>query len=209
VADPIPLTDPSGTVRSYICGTCLRIGSGAEFMGGERLTDEQIEHARKDCRDEATRCCSCRECGTPTTRRVDWSILCERCEPVVREREREAELKHATRDERLRAAQAEALKLSTDPIAAQALALEISGLSEKYYCASWLIDCEYTLWSFVQGAPRDWGFGEVTEEECAFLKGMSERAGGWIVWDDEVGGELFVPADEWTRRYAERTTDNV
>ena len=72
-------------------------------------------------------------------------------------------------------------------------------LSEDYYCAGWLVGLEDHLWAMVQGGDRHFGVGEVTVEEVARLRELSERAGGWWAW--RVGeGARFVPMAEWLAR---------
>jgi len=53
----VPLTDPQGTIRGWMCGTCLHPGGHSERLIG--LFDERmIESARCD----AEACCRCWEC---------------------------------------------------------------------------------------------------------------------------------------------------
>ena len=89
--------------------------------------------------------------------------------------------------------------------AAEALAIHMSNISEDYYCAGWLCGLEFTLWAMVQGGDRRFGLGTVTEDEIATLRSLSERAGGWIVWDDDhdplKSGRAFVTHEEWAVMY--------
>lgn len=79
---------------------------------------------------------------------------------------------------------------------------KMSAISEYCYCAGWLDGLEYSLWSFVQEGPRNWGQREVTQNDIDELKLLSEICGGWIVWDDKYK-ETFVHMNTWRGLYAE------
>jgi hypothetical protein len=83
------------------------------------------------------------------------------------------------------------------------LALFMSELSERCYCAGWLDGCEFSLWGFVLNGPGKWGMGEVYVEDVARLKTLSEKCGGWIAWPDNANGETFVAIGDWLRQLAE------
>ncbi len=76
------------------------------------------------------------------------------------------------------------------------LAELMGDISEDCYCAGWMMGLEHALWAMVLGGPREYGMGEVTEEQVARLKQLSDACGGWIVWS-EGDGETFVPLEEW------------
>lgn len=80
----------------------------------------------------------------------------------------------------------------------------MSDISEDHYCAQWLVDLEYTLWSMVQGGSRQFGFGEVSEDNIKDLKYLSERIGGWIYWNDTTHQSEFIDSISWSRMYQER-----
>ena len=94
---------------------------------------------------------------------------------------------------------------------AQRLLARVMGdLSEEYFCAGWLTDCEYALWGdltgrAVAGVPR-WN---ITDEEKAELRLAHEVAGGWIVWSDEVGGRKFLSDVDWLRHLAARSAEST
>lgn len=186
---PIPLTAPDGRLFGYACARCLHIKSSIE--GG--TFESRLQHSLED----ALRCCSCRDCGKPLKRR--WQ--CDDCAKAEREKW-DAHLE-ATRPERdaEQARRDEALAKSNDRNAALLLQSLMSGISEEYYCAGWLIGLEEILWSMVVGSRREFGMGKVTEDEVAQLKQLSEQAGGW--WHYVEGdGETFITAEEWTTKYA-------
>jgi hypothetical protein len=89
------------------------------------------------------------------------------------------------------------------PYLQEALYMLMSDISEECYCAGWLIDNEFRLWSAVADPAddRQYGMGEIEPEQIAKLKELSELVGGWIVWKD---GAQFVPMQEWLAMYAER-----
>ncbi len=75
----------------------------------------------------------------------------------------------------------------------------MSAISERCWYAEWMMDTEYTLWQAVQRGAISWGRGAVTETDSAALKALSEEAGGWFVFEDEL---TFVPLAEWNALYA-------
>jgi hypothetical protein len=88
----------------------------------------------------------------------------------------------------------------------------MSDISENCYCAGWMHGNEYTLWKMVADptASRRYGQSEVTDEEIAELKAISDDIGGWIRWHDdedepdlgaEEWGPRFEPLAEWQARY--------
>ncbi len=147
---------------------------------------------------DADDCCTCRDCGTVG---VGISLTCDEChakqeaewkagEPA---RQAQADAEAKTREE--------ALAKSTDRDAALALARRMSDISEECYCAGWLMGLEFTLWQFVQDGPGEWGMGRVSAGDVETLKRLAEKAGGWIVWRENVG-ETFVPMAEWLVEFA-------
>ena len=95
---------------------------------------------------------------------------------------------------------------SKETLAAACLMELMSEISESHYCASWMRDLEYNLWSMLQGGSRKYGLGEVSEEEINLLKNLSDTCNGWWVWvgDGIDSGEVFVTIDEWDEIYANR-----
>lgn len=96
--------------------------------------------------------------------------------------------------------------LSSD--AAELLLVYMSNISEDHYCAGWLIGLEYELWDIMNGAARNFGFGPISAQDMAKLRGLHERAGGWWVWDGEGAGsgEIFVTTEEWLNILANKIT---
>lgn len=78
------------------------------------------------------------------------------------------------------------------------LARYMSGISERCYCAGWMIGLENRLWSAVTDPTDDrrYGMDEITVEEIEAMSWLSEQLGGWIRWDEDTG-KVFVPLAEW------------
>jgi len=73
----------------------------------------------------------------------------------------------------------------------------MSAISEERWCAGWMQNLEYVLWDAVIGRRED----ICSPEEIKQLKYLSEKCGGWIVWDEQAKGERFVPMQDWVRLY--------
>jgi hypothetical protein len=187
----LPLTTPDGEVLAYACGLCRSVRIGAESMGPPDAEEraELAEYRRSD----ADRCCTCRECGVVA---IGISMECDACEVKRRERleaEQPARDARAAEEESIREA---ALAKALDRDAAVLLALRMSDLSEECWCAGWLTDCEFELWTLIHEGPSQWGMGEVTAADIAELRRLSAKSGGWVTYREGVG-TVFVPMDEW------------
>jgi hypothetical protein len=80
----------------------------------------------------------------------------------------------------------------------KALADAMSAISEAAYSASWMTGLEFALWSLlISGEPR-YGRASLKKEELEGLRRLSEKCGGWIIFDDEKE-EVFVPLADWKR----------
>lgn len=82
-------------------------------------------------------------------------------------------------------------------IAADLLRKLMSWISEEQWCAGWLHDIEYILWDAVVGRRKD----ICNPQEIEQLKYLSDKCGGWIIWDEQAKDERFVPMGEWLRLY--------
>ena len=76
----------------------------------------------------------------------------------------------------------------------------MSALSEEAYCAAWMEGLEYALWKAVLEGRLKYGRLQITREHTTRLKELSDRCGGWIVWD-QVSGESLVPLDRWKKLF--------
>ena len=92
---------------------------------------------------------------------------------------------------------------SLDPDAAAALADYMSELSEDCWAAGWLSGCEFSLWRMATQPDNvhSWGMGSVFSEDVQRLRELSEKCGGWIVWDD-TPGEKWVSLSDWAPKFA-------
>lgn len=88
------------------------------------------------------------------------------------------------------------------PEAAQ-LAQYMSDLSEEAYCAGWMQDLEYDLWTAVVRGSRPYGRLQISDEQIAHLGRLSAECSGWIYFDDTTG-ETWIPLNRWRSKYEER-----
>lgn len=86
-------------------------------------------------------------------------------------------------------------------IAAALLGRVMSDLSQDYWCAGWLIDLEFDLWSAMHGARSPF-----TRSDLAQVKYLSAKCGGWIVWHDAAPWRRYVPLSIWKPRFADWQT---
>jgi len=81
---------------------------------------------------------------------------------------------------------------------ARLLARLMSDLSEDYFCAGWLIGCEYALWADLTGSKvhgeAAWGISVEEKEE---LRVAHELAGGWIMWPQDTPDRTYLTTEEW------------
>jgi hypothetical protein len=69
------------------------------------------------------------------------------------------------------------------------LAQAMSDYSEERWCAGWLTGLEFILWKTLADFPDD--------PNLAPIKQLSDRCGGWIVWNDETDRNDFLPMGQW------------
>jgi hypothetical protein len=101
------------------------------------------------------------------------------------------------------------MPMLTQP-AERLLARVMGDLSEEYFCAGWLTDCEYALWADLTGQDvagvQCWN---ISDEEKKELRLAHEMAGGWIVWSDEDGGRKFLSDEDWLRHLTNRSAEST
>ncbi len=92
----------------------------------------------------------------------------------------------------------DAERLAAEPrICAGLLARLMSDLSEDLWCAGWLHDLEHDLWGALQGTSST----RLSPPELEQLRYLSDKCGGWIVWDDRGTGRRWVPLAEWRAQH--------
>jgi hypothetical protein len=197
----VPLTNPDGRVVAWQCGVCLHIPSvGAMYMGEAPV----VAYANSSKRS-AESCCRCERCGGGLSDGYRHGV-CAKCKLEADAEQAKREAEWAAEAECRIVVQEEALAGSNNRASALALAELMSDISEECYCAGWMMGLEYALWDMVLGGSRRYGQSEASEEQVAEMRRLSERAGGWVRWQDDVG-EVFVPLDEWVAEYASRLSD--
>ena len=81
------------------------------------------------------------------------------------------------------------------------LAEAMSDVSERAYCAGWMQDTEYEVWRLLHdGGGWGWAEAEYLAPEVEAVRAAFERAGCWIVWDDEHE-EQPVTLEKWQPMY--------
>jgi hypothetical protein len=80
----------------------------------------------------------------------------------------------------------------------KALADAMSGVSEAAYSASWMTGLEFALWGLLASGETRYGRATLKKEEVENIRRLSEKCGGWIVFDDERE-EVFVLLADWKR----------
>jgi hypothetical protein len=88
-------------------------------------------------------------------------------------------------------------RLSSD---ARALATYMSDLSEEFWCAGWMRDLEFMLWSVIEGEEADASLTS-TKNQLATLKSLSNACKGSIVFRRDTQ-ETFVSMTEWMQLFA-------
>ena len=82
-------------------------------------------------------------------------------------------------------------------------------ISEREYCAGWIMGLEHLLWSACErSGDAEWYLSEVSREEAVILQTLAEGINQWF--DPRPSGETkyqcgecFMPLDEWRSFYAE------
>ena len=90
------------------------------------------------------------------------------------------------------------LSLSPDQ---RELADFMSSLSERSYSATWIENLEHILWDQMAGGSSRSSRITLTEAEIERLRSLSNRCGGWIVFDDKTE-ETYLSLSEWKAKPA-------
>ncbi len=193
--EPIPLTSPDGITYAYACSHCHHVAAAGTI--GRDYTAVEIAECARFSRDQAEWCCKCYRCGgstvTPDFNDDRPYSMCASCwESGGREAEIERVAAWQAKEAVDFAAREASLDKALDRDAAIALEEAMSWISERDYCAGWLTGLGATLWNALQNGPTRFGMGDITAEDIARLRALSEKAGGWWRYDE------FVPIAEWT-----------
>jgi hypothetical protein len=81
------------------------------------------------------------------------------------------------------------------------LADYMSDLSEDAYCAGWMAGLEYALWEALLGARTGYGMLELSDEQRARLRQLSDDCAGWIVFDERAE-ETWLAMPDWAQQFA-------
>ncbi|SRR5258706_9457270 len=87
------------------------------------------------------------------------------------------------------------------------LAELMSEISEKGFCAGWMISLEFYLWEIINGGNRRYGTYEVTQSDIDQLNALSQECGCWIIFDD-ANDETAIDLKTWKRMYADQRKIN-
>ena len=78
------------------------------------------------------------------------------------------------------------------------LAEYMSELSELAYTAGWMDKLEFSLWNAMNHKITEYGRLVFTQQIINNLRELSNKAGGWIVFDEKQE-ETFVTWQEWNK----------
>lgn len=84
---------------------------------------------------------------------------------------------------------------ATEGAALGLLAL-MTGISEEFWCAGWMMGLEYSLWR-VEAGTR-YGQGGISERQATLLRLLSEECDGWWMWV-EHDGPCFIRTEQWLK----------
>lgn len=76
---------------------------------------------------------------------------------------------------------------------------EMSRISEDCYFAGWMMGLEFALWESVNGGSTRYGIGQITDDDIASLKGLSQACGGWYYWEEDASDAAFISLAEWEK----------
>lgn len=80
----------------------------------------------------------------------------------------------------------------------------MSEISERCYCAGWMEGTEAACWEAVLDGFTRWGISVITPEEADRLADLSNQAGGWWQWNEELMREEFLSIADWEEVYERR-----
>lgn len=87
------------------------------------------------------------------------------------------------------------------PLLASDLRDFMSQISEDCYCAGWLVNLEFDLWTAVMNGPVRAGHWDITQTDIDRLRLLARRCDGWVVWDHQRKQETWVSIQDWLGQY--------
>jgi len=75
----------------------------------------------------------------------------------------------------------------------------MSEISEDAYCAGWMIDNEFNIWSAVATGRAENGYQYANPRLLRRCKKLAAEIGGWMRWTPD--GPQFVPMAQWLVLY--------
>ncbi|MDX2109092.1 MAG: hypothetical protein SFY80_02510 [Verrucomicrobiota bacterium] len=85
------------------------------------------------------------------------------------------------------------------------LAEAMSEISEEAYYSGWQSRLEFALWHLLISGRAKYGRATLTTESIENLRTLSQKCGGWIVFDDH-SEECFISMTNWERKFAAEFT---
>lgn len=70
------------------------------------------------------------------------------------------------------------------------LLMLMTGISESAWCAGWMSGLEHALWNVQPGT--SYGQDVITERQSTLLRLLAEEAGGWWIFEKDVGAKFVV-----------------
>lgn len=90
-----------------------------------------------------------------------------------------------------------------EQFATNALGDAMSAISERSYCAGWMIDCEYEIWRALTEPASPHGRWLLEDHDRWHLTLLSKEVGGWVrpSEDNEVDEYERIPMPQWREMY--------
>jgi hypothetical protein len=89
-----------------------------------------------------------------------------------------------------------------EELAKAALAQMMCDLSQDCFCAGWIHNNEYRLWTALTTGHRAYGGAEIPERDANRMRYLHELAGGWWIWPEGEDSIRFVTTEEWLTIFA-------
>lgn len=206
---PVELKDSDGRLYVYACGKCYTIRNPMLNTKGSPPSPKAILYSL----EAADECCLCKRCRQNEVGQSDKPLVwagevCEQCLPEQEAEEQDRQDRAELSAKKSQLALRRSLRKALDKDSALRLREVMSDISEDQYCASWLCDLEFILWSIVRGGRKLFGDGKLKKAELQSLKSLHKKANGWWYFDPQVGTQLFITTEEWQEMVKERKTEN-